>query len=145
MKSVILFETKTGTSRKCVEIIQNNNNISEVYKVSSFTGDLKNYKNIILVSPIYMGQINKQIVKHIQSGNQNMQLVLVGTNTKPYNETIHNTFDKSTLERIKITHVGGAYNFDKLNFLQKFIIKKMTGISETTDLLKYDVLKSITC
>ncbi len=147
MKSIIIYKTKTGTTKKCAEIIHNNNPDSELYEISKVPS-LKKHDNITFVTPIYMGQINKQIKKLMNSlenclEKTNVQVVLVGTNEETLNQTIEQNFSSKEKDHLSITHVGGAYNFQKLNFLQRFIIKKFTGVTESTDLIKYDKLKSI--
>jgi menaquinone-dependent protoporphyrinogen oxidase len=144
MKSIIIYESKTGTAEKCAYLIAENNNIKDIYKASS-KPNLNGYDDIILVSPIYMGSVNKKIKEIISANPIPMRLVLVGTNTETYSETIEHNFNEETRKRLDIIHVGGAYNFEKLNFLQRFIIKKMTGITTSTDLLDYKKLNTITC
>lgn len=148
MKSIILYESKTGTTKKCAELVKEMNSDTEIKRLTSFIEDIDDYESIVLLTPIYMGQINKKTKKfllknHTKLLTKKLTILICSMNTQEYENTIKNNFDEAIQNHARIMHVGGAYNFDKLNFIYKFIIKKMTGSTKDVDEIKYEVINKI--
>jgi len=148
MKSIILYESKTDTTKKCAKILKEENPDAKIEQLSNFVDDIDEYESIVLLTPIYMGKINKKIKKFILKNytkllKKQLMILICSMNTQEYENTIINNFDEAIQNHASIIHAGGAYNFDKLSFLYKFIIKKMTGITEDVDEVKYEVIKKI--
>ena len=146
MKTLIVYKSKRGFTKKCAEYI--NNNIDSDISNDPIMADLKAYEHIIIASPVYMGKINKDVNTLITEQleilmTKKVSLVICGMNNKEL-ETMKNTnFTKEFLDHASFFYPGGAYYFDKLNFLERLIVKKITGIKETTETIKYDVLQSV--
>jgi len=148
MKSIILYESKTDTTKKCAQILKEENPDAKIERLSNFVDYIDEYESIVLLTPIYMGQINKKIKKFILKNHakllaKKLTILICSMNTQEYDNTVTNNFDEAIRNHASIIHAGGAYNFDKLNFLYKFIIKKMTGITKDVDEIKYEVIKKI--
>ena len=67
MKSIILYESKTGTTKKCAEILKETNPESKLIKLSNFVDQIDDYDTFVLLTPIYMGGINKKVKKFLLS------------------------------------------------------------------------------
>jgi len=148
MKSIILYESKTGTTKKCAEILKETNPESKLIKLSNFVDQVDDYDTFVLLTPIYMGGINKKVKKFLLKNQEKlltkkMIILICSMNAEEQENTIIRNFNEEIRNHASIVHVGGAYNFDKLNFLYKFIIKKMTGTTKDVDEIKYEVISKI--
>ena len=147
MKSLILYDSKTGCTKKCATYIHIQNN-AEMLHINDFKDNIDNYDKIVLLSPIYMGQIKKTIksfidIHHDQLLTKKLTICLCAMNMDEYEVMLENNFDQDILSHANIVHAGGAYYFDKLNFIYRFIVKKITGITKSTETIKYDILDKI--
>lgn len=147
MKTVVIYSSKKGCTEKCATYIKNKSN-AELYHVKKFKEDISEYDNVIILSPTYMGTINKNIKAFIMDNEKallkkNVSFGLVGMNVTELENTITLNFTESFINHAEIRYVGGGYNFEKLNFFQKAIIKKVAGVSESLEDIKYDVLDTL--
>lgn len=148
MKKIIIFESKHGSTKKCVDYIKDKNEIQTVFTVKSFAGDLKKYDEIIICTPVYIGKIDKNIKTLIEKNEELLlskkaTIIICAMNIEEYNNMIQNNFSDEMIKTCNIIHAGGAYNFESLNFLSKFIVKKMTGYTATYENILYDNLDAL--
>ncbi len=140
MKTLIIFSTKYGCTKKCVNILKSHLQ-GEVHTslAKEIKGDLKNFDNIIIGGSVYMGKIQKEIV-HFCNKNKRLllskKLVLFAccytpNNTEGFFETL---FPKDILNHaIYKTNVGGEMQYDKMNFLYRKmfkLLKKIDGFNK---------------
>ena len=116
--------------------------------MSNFVDQVDDYDTFVLLTPIYMGGINKKVKKFLLKNQEKlltkkMIILICSMNAEEQENTIIRNFNEEIRNHASIVHVGGAYNFDKLNFLYKFIIKKMTGTTKDVDEIKYEVISKI--
>ncbi|PAT02185.1 hypothetical protein CI105_02240 [Candidatus Izimaplasma bacterium ZiA1] len=145
---LIVYASKKGATRKVAQMIKDNKENIQLVDINEKLPNLNEYENIYIGTPIYIGMINKKIKKLI---NENLEILLtkkvniflVGMNEKELENTIINNFPKSLREKSIIVHVGGAYYFNKLNFFQKLIVKKVANITKTSEAYKLDVINSL--
>ena len=148
MKQIILYTSKKGCTQKCATYLASKHQIDTVIRVTEFTGTLEEYDHVILMTPVYIGQIQKEIKEFIRNNNavlitKNLDIVVIGMNVKEYDNMIKLNFSKEILEHATLTYGGGAYYFEKLNFFQKVIVKKITGVQSTIEDIKYQNLEKI--
>lgn len=143
MKSIILYESKHGCTKTCASYIKEKKHIDEITKVSDFNGDLKDYDRIIIGTPVYIGQINKKIKNLINDHKalllkKELDIFICGMNEEGYEEMLIMNFDEDIRNHAKITHAGGAYDFDKLGWLSKLIVKKIAKVDHSVEHIKYE-------
>ncbi len=148
MKTIILYESKHGCTEKCVSYIKEKNNIQEFIKVSDFKGNLDDYDRIIIGTPVYIGQINKKVKTLIESNKdvllkKEVEIFICGMNDENYEQMLIMNFDEAIRDHAKIIHAGGAYDFDKLGWFSKFIVRKIAKINHSVEAIKYDQLDLI--
>jgi len=145
---LILFSSKKGATKKVADLINDRLENSRTVNINKETPNLNDYENIYIGTPIYIGMINKKIKKFISENKEllirkNIKVFLVGMNETEIDNVITNNFPDGISSKANIVHVGGAYYFEKLNFLQKIVVKKITGITKTTESFKYDVINDL--
>jgi len=127
-----MYATKYGFSEKCVKLLKDELN-GEI-KIINISGnseiDLSKYDKIIIGGPIYMGIMNKEIVRFC---NENIELL----KTKQIGLFVCSMFSGIRAEEnmkkafpdelkniaVSIKLFGGELNTDKMNFVDKFITK----------------------
>lgn len=147
MKTLIVYGTKRGFTKKCAEILKTNldgevtvQNIKENSDIN-----LKIYDNIIIGSPVYMGKIRKEVSDFCNNNkssllNKNLGLFICGM---AEDDDLEDELKSCFLEEIsnKATAVeffGGEFNFKKMNFIEKTIIKKVSNTTESQEMLLTD-------
>lgn len=148
MKTVILYDTKKGCTKKCAEYLHEKVPNSELFTLQTFDTSLQNYDSVILLSPIYVGQVRKGMKKLIEAHRSELlqrplSIALCGMNKDGFDETIQLSFDKEIREHAAIHLVGGAYYFDKLNFLEKMVVKKIAKVSQSSEEINYEELNKV--
>jgi menaquinone-dependent protoporphyrinogen oxidase len=147
MKSIILYDSKYGSTKKCAQIIKENNK-TEMVHIKDFSNDIKDYDSIVIMSPVYMGQIKKSIKTFLESNHhillsKKLTICITAMNTDEYTDMLKRNFEQVILESADFIYAGGAYYFEKMNFIYRFIVKKIAGVSKTTESINYSKLKEI--
>lgn len=140
MKNLIIYSSKHGGTEKIAEKISsllegesNLYNLKEKRKI-----DLDDYQNIILGGSIYAGQLRKDLINFSENNLQkllqkNTALFICCMRTGEIaQEQIKNNFPEKLYNHSEIkAALGGEYNFNKLNFLEKMVVKKVAGVKES--------------
>jgi menaquinone-dependent protoporphyrinogen oxidase len=139
-KKLLLYETKKGMTQKLAQILKERLSDMDVFEAKKFNGTMDQYESIILGTPIYMGKINKHIKKVINEkantlSNKKIAIYLCGMAMEDEPQVIMNNFTQKEKDQYFIRYLGGAYNFERMNFLQKFIIKKLTGENQSKEVV----------
>ncbi|MDP4144760.1 MAG: flavodoxin domain-containing protein [Bacillota bacterium] len=137
MKSIIIYSTKYGTVEKAAKILKSK--ISHETEIINVAKDkipaLDDYDNIILGGSIYAGRTQKEL---IEFSNQNLQQLLkkkIGLficGAQSEKESIEKELkDAFSLElynhAIFKDSFGSEINFEKLNFMEKIILRIVKG------------------
>jgi menaquinone-dependent protoporphyrinogen oxidase len=143
MKTLILYESKKNMTKKIAEMLNKMHEDSSLFKLSSFKGNLEDYDKIIIGTPVYIGKIN-QLVKNFLDEfysvikNKNLKIFLCGMNHKALSDVLKLNFNETIIENAIIDYLGGAYNFDKMNFIEKLIVKKIAKVKESQEVILSD-------
>ena len=139
MKNLIVYSSKHGgtetIARKISSLLKDKSdlyNLNEKQKIN-----LDEYQNIILGGSIYAGRLRKDLISFSE---KNLQKLLT-KNTALFiscmrdgeiaQEQIKNNYPEELYNHSKVKdYLGGEYNFDKLNFLEKMVVKKIAGVKE---------------
>ncbi|MGE0089802.1 MAG: flavodoxin domain-containing protein [Bacteroidales bacterium] len=140
MKIAIIFATKHGCTEKCSQTLakelQGNTELINLDTLKDI--NLVNYDTIILGGSIHAGMINKVLKKFI---NKNLNQLLekkVGLflccmeEGEKAQEQFNNAFPEQIRSKSKANgFFGGAFDFEKMNFIEKAIIKKIANIDNS--------------
>lgn len=101
--------------------------------------DLSQFERIIVGGSIHAGQIQKRIKNFCRINTAELQTKELGLFICCMDEgeeaRIHmnNAYPEELLQHAKATAcLGGEFNFQKMNFLEKFIVKKVAKIDHST-------------
>ena len=144
MKTLICYTSKQGTTLKCSKMIATqteNPEVIDVHKISS--KGLEDYDQIYLGTPVYYGRINKTMNKFIQQNKdllltKELKIFTTGMDDKEVHVTHQKNFDEDILNHAVIKYVGGGYHFEKMNFMERLIVKRIASITESFENIRED-------
>jgi menaquinone-dependent protoporphyrinogen oxidase len=144
MNTLILFASNHGTTAKVAEKIAlalpNEKttviNIKQVKKL-----DLNTYQQVILGSSIHAGR-NQRIMqqfckRHITELLQKrVGLFLSCLNPKEFEQSMQNAYPELLRKHAFAYELtGGEYLIENMNFIERILVKKMVGVTESKSLL----------
>jgi len=140
MKTAIVFATKHGCTEKCSLSLANElNNGAELINLETTKEiNLSKYDLIILGGSIHAGMINKTLKKFIDKNLNHIAEKKIGLFLccMEEGEKAQEQFDNAFPEKLRDNAIakgffGGAFDFDKMNFIERAIIKKIANIEES--------------
>lgn len=157
MKTAIIYASYHGTTEKIVKEIKDglkNQYVKLINIKSNNIIDLSLYDQVIIGGSVHAGSIQKKIK---QFCNKNIHLILekrfaLFITCFHDGETALKQFENAYPEILRKNAVslkifGGEMLVDKMNFIEKFIVKKVTGISANASKLSkleiFEFLESI--
>lgn len=131
MSTLLVYGSKYGSTKKCSELLKEklkgNVEIVDIKKVEAL--DFNRYEKIIIGSSIYVGKIQKEISEFCRSYSEvlktkKISIFLCCMNEKDIEKQMSDNFSKELLDSsIAKGYFGGEFNFTKMNFIEKNIIK----------------------
>jgi menaquinone-dependent protoporphyrinogen oxidase len=145
MKPIILYESKHGATKTCATYLETNIPGSTLSTVHDWQGVFQQDQPIILGSCIYMGQFNKHVKAFLTDHedtllNHPLYLFYCGMNESEMESLIENNVSTAIKDHATIVYAGGAFHFKEMKWWERFIVKKIAHVSESTSNLKYDQL-----
>jgi menaquinone-dependent protoporphyrinogen oxidase len=152
MKTLILYATKYGATEEVARRLRKQLD-GEVTLVNVMVDPVRSperYDMVILGGSIYMGKVQKQLTNYIRKnidilGQKNIGLYICAAHPEENKRIIElqQAFPAS-LNRKAIAKavLGYAINFDKMRFIDKFIMRKITGNSTNVAEFYDDRIKS---
>ena len=138
MKTAIIYATSHGTTEKVAQQIQNGlgaDNALLVNLKTTKTVDLSLFDTVIIGGSIHAGQMQSRVKTFCKNNmvdllRKRVGLFMVGMNEPQFETEFNNAFPE-LLRKHAITSkcVGGEFLFEKMNFIEKLIVKKVSGIS----------------
>ncbi|MBN2279561.1 MAG: flavodoxin [Candidatus Marinimicrobia bacterium] len=140
MSTLILYISQHGAAEKSSDILKTKLKDTPV-DVKNLRKDVfnpENYENIILGCSIHAGHVQGKMKKFVKKnenllGRKKVGLFITcmeeGAESQQY---FTKNFDVTFLNKLKTKALfGGEFNFERMNFLEKAIIKKISGFTET--------------
>lgn len=150
MKKAIIYATSHGCTDKCARnlAIELEPDIDLFNIETDQNIDLNNFKTIIIGGSIHMGSINKKIKKFITNNinelcEKNMGLFICCMyEGKKAIEQFNDAFPED-LRNKALAHgfFGGEFNFEKMNFFEKAIVKKVANVEQSVSNINYTNIK----
>lgn len=133
MKTLIIYSSKYGYTRECVEKlkIRLDGEILAVNVKNDKIPDIGGFDNIIVGSSVYMGQINKKLKEYIA---QNLGVILQKRAAlficcglpENLDATLKNAFPEELRQKaVAVECFGGELNTDKMKGLDKIMTNVM--------------------
>ena len=150
MKTIIFYCTTHGCTEKVARQIMDfmgENTILHNLK-SKEQPSLDDFDRVIIGGSIHAGQIQKK-VKQFCTNNQESLLkkelgifICCMEEGEKAREEMRNVFPVELLSHAKATAcLGGEFNFEKMNFLEKMIVKKVAKVEQSTSNIDQEAIR----
>lgn len=151
MKTLIVYATNHGTTESVARKIQEkaHGEITLINLKHQEKIDLHPYDQVIIGGSIHAGLLQKRVRQFYE---KNMSILLqkpIGLFLSCMEENkAQEQFDRAYPEILR-THAsskqitGGAFNMDKMNFIERAIVKKVAGITESISNIKEDRIEAL--
>lgn len=140
MSCVILYSSKYGGTLLCAEKLAESMNVDSTFinLDKNSNPDLSKYQSVIIGTSIYIGAIRKSVKMFCKNYLSILETKKVGffisclAKESEANLYFEKSFDEILLSNAAAIGVfGPVVNYDKMNFFEKMILKKITGKSES--------------
>jgi menaquinone-dependent protoporphyrinogen oxidase len=152
MKTAIIFTTTHGTaeivaSKIATKLGENQCDLFNLKNTSNV--DISSYDTIILGGSIHAGTIQSKMRTFLEKNRtlileKRVAIYLCSMIEADFEKQLNNAFSEELRKHaICVVGVGGAYFFDKMNFIERFMVKKISGISESTSKIQEDKIDEL--
>lgn len=153
MSTAIIYISKHGTTEKIAELLKSKlepdqTQLFNMKKTKLI--ELENYDTIIIGASIHVGSIPKILRQFIANNisillKKKIALFLVCMLKDEKREEQFNNAFPSELRKISMVNglMGGEFNFNKMNFLERAIVKKIAGKSSNVSEIDYDAIEDL--
>lgn len=142
MKSIIVYATRYGSAAKAAELIQKElaGDCTTVNIMTEKVPLLDSFDTVILGGSIYIGQVQKELTAFINANlkqllSKNVGLFLCAGTPKQEDrdKELQGAFPPELLAHAAAKDVlGYAFNFEKMRFFDRLIMKKIKGDAVST-------------
>ena len=149
MKAAIIYATHHGTTEKVAEMLKEKLGETSVDLINLKKTkhiDLFLYDTILIGGSIHAGQV-QAIVKTFCNRNllellrKNTALYLCAMNNADYEKQYEAAFPELLRKKAIVGKtLGGEFLFEKMNFFEKLIVRKITGVKETKSKIDRDAI-----
>ena len=149
-KTLIVFQTRTGTTEKAARLLAENikSNVTLVNLKKDSIPKLNEFSTILVGGSIRASAMQSGLKKFMGKNTsvlleKNLGLFLCcmeegATAEKQFNESFPEELRKHATA---IGYFGGEFDFEKLNFLERGIVKKVSGINESISKINYKAIE----
>lgn len=140
MKTIIIYTTRHGCTQKAVEIIKDGlkGNIYAVNIKKESAHDISEYDSIIVGGSIHAGQIQSKIKEFCSKNIEILKQKRLGLflccmqEGDKAREQFEQAYNHELIEHACATGIfGGEFNFERMNFIEKLIVKKVSKVKES--------------
>ena len=139
MKTIIVYASKHGCVEKCAQLLTAK--IAGAVQLCNLTGEknvqIADFDTVIIGGSIHAGRIQKEIAVFCERNKQQLLakklgLFLCCANLKQYEKHLKEAFPEELIQHAAtVKHLGYAFYFDKMNFIERTVIRKLTGTDKT--------------
>ncbi|MHC1747229.1 MAG: flavodoxin domain-containing protein [Cellulosilyticaceae bacterium] len=147
MKTLIVYGSKYGATKVCAERIANllKGEVEILNLAENQPTDLAKYDKVLMGSSVYAGQLQKEVKSFYDNNKEVLKGKKIGMflcclNDKLLNEYIDGALGEAfRKELIAQVGCGGALNFNKMNFFERFVTKKIAKSMQNKGELSKDI------
>jgi len=148
MKTAIIYMSKHGTTEKITGLLSDKIENSTMFNLSSSSSIVfENYDTIIIGGSIHVGSMQKKLKQFIAKNidvlltKRTALFMVCMDKTDKRNEQFENAYPQELRNRSIVNgYFGGEFIFDKMNFIEKIIIKKISGRSTDVSEIDYEAI-----
>ncbi len=150
MKTAIIYATRHGCTEKCAKELANQlpQNAALINLDQSTDINLQAFETIILGGSIHAGSLNKKLSKHIEKYGKTLESKKIGLflccmeEGEKAEEQFENAFPGYLKSKaIAKGLFGGEFNFERMNFFEKAIIKKIAKTDQSVSKINYSTIE----
>ena len=152
MKIVIIYASKYGTTEKVANSIADK--LKEANEVELFSlnknvnPDISGFDAVILGSSIYMGQVSAKMKSFCKTNESVLLQKKIGLfvcgmhpDQEQQEKELNEAYPVALLEKAMATgFLGGEFLFEKLNFFERMIVKKIAKTKSSVHQINWDVV-----
>lgn len=153
MKTAIIYLSKHGTTEKVARKIQSKLSETDITLIDfnkNNQPELTSFERIIIGVSVYAGSVDKKLTKFCLNNESTLNtkelgLFVCGMEPSPEKQQLEleSAFPESLRTSSKsVGFMGGEFLFEKMNFLEKLIVKKIAHVTESTSKIKEDAIES---
>jgi menaquinone-dependent protoporphyrinogen oxidase len=150
MKTLITYSTTHGCTGKIVNELasQFEGDITVVDLKNNPNPDLKDYQRVIIGGSIHAGQIQKRVksfcinsLEELKQKELGLFIACMEQGTTAQQQ-LENAYPSELLEHAKsAAYFGGEFDFEKMNFIEKLIVKKVAKINRSTSIVNNEAIR----
>jgi menaquinone-dependent protoporphyrinogen oxidase len=152
MKTAIIYTTTHGTTEKVAQMIvaklgSDSCTLIDIKKTPKI--NLSDYDQLVIGASIHAGNIQSGMRNFLKQNTVSILEKRVGLFLCYMNDPeLENQMERVFPEVIRkhalsVQGVGGEFLFEKMNFFQRFIVHKISGIKETTSNIKENIVDQL--
>jgi menaquinone-dependent protoporphyrinogen oxidase len=151
MSTAIIYTSSHGTTEKIANMIKKEiqqDSVDIIKLKLKNLSDLKNYDQIIIGTSIHAGKISRVMQKFINANHDMLSNKKIGLylccmyEGETAKNQLYNAFPPELCEKAIATEIlGGEFLFEKMNFFERAIVKKISGTKESISKLKINNIK----
>jgi len=152
MNTLIVYATKYGCAQKCAMELSKElkDNVELINLKEKNNVDFLKYDRIIIGGSAYIGRIQKEVTDFISNNLEEILKKEIGLFICGMQEgdmlakEISDNFPAELIGKAKsVKHFGGEFTFNKMNFMEKVIVKKISKVAFDKSDIKHDNIKRL--
>ncbi len=152
MKRAVIYASTHGTTEKVARYIETNtgSEVTTLFNLKSNPPtDLSEFNHIIIGGSIHAGSIQTRVKDFCKKNmvdllEKRVSLFICAMNKPEYDSELQNAFPELLFNHAQSKMVvGGEFLFDKMNFIEKLIVKKVSGINESMSKIDYAAVEEL--
>ncbi len=146
MKTAIIYSTTHGCTEKCADELSGHLDNAELFNLKKKAPkNLADFDIIIIGGSIHAGQVQRRVKTFCEKNQSELNAHKLGLflccmeEGEKAQEQFDNAFPQTLREQAAATGLfGGEFDFDKMGFLAKVIVKKVASVEESVDRIAHD-------
>ncbi len=149
MKTLIVYATQHGCTKKISEQMKDylGGDVTLVNLRNDSAPILKNYDRVIIGGSIHAGQIQKRVKEFCSSNLAGLMQKELGLficcmeEGETAQKQLEDAYPEELLLSAKATACfGGAFDFGRMNFLERMIVKKVAHVKQSTSKVDFEAV-----
>lgn len=149
VKTAILYNSKHGTTERVAHLIGENLNhqVDYISFRENPKPDIRTYDRIILGTSIYAGTPGRKFGQFCNKNRSLLEAKVIGLficcmNKEQEREELDNAFPEYLQQSaIPKAILGGEFLLDKMNWIERFLTRKVAKTGSSVSCLRYDAIR----
>lgn len=152
MQTAIIIASTHGTTEKTAQLIKNQLPGMEVEIINlkeNKNPDISLIDTVVIGGSIHAGKIQKTVQNFCKKNlvallDKKVGLFICCMNRPHYQKQLEDAFPELLRRHAFVCEIaGGEFLFEKMNFFEKFLVRKISGFRETTSCLDNEIITEI--